>query len=108
MPGPKCLACRHPQVATLTAELESGVPIRQICDTYGMSIGSVHRHKQHAERVASRSALRQPLRLDASQEPPLTQKRVSTRPVEPRAVREPGDDTVAPADRPRTPRWLRK
>ena len=111
---PKCLACRSPHCATLSAELESGVPIRLIAKTYGLSIGSVHRHLHHIEqRGASGATPRQPLRLDAWQQPPPTQERQSAL-SEQRgdastvgAQRNQGT-SVGPADKPRYPRWFQR
>ena len=43
-----CSVCMHPKVEAINLALLSGsLPLRRIADKYGVSVGAVHRHKQH-------------------------------------------------------------
>lgn len=45
-----CSVCMHPKVEAINLALLSGsLPLRRIADKYGVSVGAVHRHKQHIQ-----------------------------------------------------------
>ncbi|MDO4356535.1 MAG: hypothetical protein Q4E13_08510 [Clostridia bacterium] len=42
-----CSVCAHEQSEQITSELVNGVPLRTLAEKYGLSVGALHRHKQH-------------------------------------------------------------
>ena len=45
-----CSACKHEQAEAINLSLLSGsMSIRRIAEKYGLSVGAVHRHKQHMQ-----------------------------------------------------------
>lgn len=43
----RCSVCAHPQAEEISMEILQGATLRNIADKYGLSLTSVHRHKQH-------------------------------------------------------------
>ena len=46
----RCTVCAHPQAEEISMEILQGTTLRAIADKYGLSLTSVHRHKQHIPR----------------------------------------------------------
>src|SRR5262245_33040659 len=42
-----CTICCHPAVERIAEHLRAGTPLRQIAGDFGLSLGSLSRHKQH-------------------------------------------------------------
>lgn len=110
---PRCHACRSPEVDRLTAELEAGVPYRQIAAEYDLTTSVVFRHLRHASRVGAQMHARPPARQNVAQQPPPTQERQSAlseqRGDASRVGAQPNQGTsVGPADKPRFPRWFQR
>jgi hypothetical protein len=52
---PSCKVCLHPDRATIDKEIVTGVSLRDIARQYGMSRGSVDRHKKHIPKALTKA-----------------------------------------------------
>lgn len=52
----KCTICEHERSEQITQALLRGIPYRELVDEYGVSMGALHRHKQHITAQMMNSA----------------------------------------------------
>jgi hypothetical protein len=53
--APKCTICHHPEVDAINQDILSGTPIRHMVERYGVSMGSLQRHKNHIPEALTRA-----------------------------------------------------
>jgi|SRR5574343_645856 len=64
--APKCKICYHPQRENIETAILTGIPIRIISDQYGVSLGTINRHKQGhiAPKLAKSHEAREVVKAD--------------------------------------------